>query len=349
MSEIRKLLWLVAATLALNAVVFAQEPEPLKLSKTINLSNVNGRFDHFGMDIPGKRIFLTGEHQGTIEVIDLGSDRQVHTIAGLVKPHASYYRPDSNELLVSDDDGVCKIYRADTYSLAKTVKLTLEYSDGLRLDSKTGYIYVVNSGHPLKGGPAAAMLAVIDTKNWTHIGDIKFKGKEIEALALETSGPRIFVDVETTKEVAVIDREKRMQIDTWPLRGGGGAPYAIGLDEARHRIFVATRKPGEILVMNSDSGKLITSLPIGDGADDLFYDPARRRLYISSGYSATHNEGRIDVYQQDDADHYRSVQTISTGASSPTSIFAPELNEYFVVLEKNDRDSARVQIYSVNP
>src|ERR1700747_1912453 len=147
MLEIRKLLWLAAAIVVLNIVVPAQDPQPLKLSKTINVSNVNGRFDHFGMDVSGKRIFLTGEHQGTIEVIDLGSDRQVHTITGLVKPHASYYRPDSNELFVSDDDGICKIYRADTYALIKTLKLTLEYSDGLRLDAKTGYIYVVNSGH----------------------------------------------------------------------------------------------------------------------------------------------------------------------------------------------------------
>jgi len=349
MLEIRKLLLLATAITVLSAVVSAQDPEPLKLAKTITVSNVNGRFDHFGMDLPGKRIFLTGEHQGTIEVLDLASGQQVHTIAGLVKPHASYYRPESNELLVSDDDGICKVYRGDTYGLIKTLKLTLEYSDGLRLDAKTGYIYVVNSGHPLKGGPPAAMLAIIDTKNWTHVGDIKFKGKEIEALAIEASGPRIFVDVETTKEVAVIDREKRTQIDTWPLRGGGGAPYAIGLDEARHRLFVVTRTPGEILVMDSDSGKLITRLPVGDGADDVFYDLGRRRLYVSSGYSATHNQGRIDVYQQDDADHYRSIQTISTGASSPTSIFAPELNDYFVVLEKNDKDSARVQVYSANP
>jgi DNA-binding beta-propeller fold protein YncE len=344
-----KVPFLCAALALLTAAVWAQNPESLKLVQTITVSNVNGRFDHFGMDLPGKRIFLTGEHQGTIEVIDLVKGQQVYSITGLVKPHALYYRPESNELLVSDDDGICKIYRGDSYSLSKKIKLTLEYSDGLRLDAKTGYIYVVNSGHPAKGGPPAAMLAIIDSKNWEHVGDIKFNGKEIEALAIEASGPRIFVDIETSKEVAVIDREKRTQIATWPLRGGGGAPYAVGLDEARRRLFVVTRKPGEILVMDSDSGKLITRLPVGDGADDIFYDSGRQRLYVSSGYSATHNEGRIDVYQQDDADHYRSIQTIPTGASSPTSLFAPELNEYFVVLEKNDHDSARVQVYRAQP
>src|ERR1700730_17445095 len=106
-----KMLFLCTALAALAAPVWSQDTEPLKLIQTIAVPNVNGRFDHFAVDISGQRLFLSGEGQGTVEVIDLAKGQWIHRIPGFVKPHAVYYRRDSNEIFVTDDDGTCKIFR----------------------------------------------------------------------------------------------------------------------------------------------------------------------------------------------------------------------------------------------
>ena len=76
------------------------------------------------------------------------------------------------------------------------------------------------------------------------------------------------------------------------------ANYPMTLDEADHRLFVVTRFPARLLVFDTNTGKTVQSLPAVGDCDDLFYDPARKRIYASGG------EGAISVFQQKDADHY---------------------------------------------
>src|ERR1700692_1309225 len=98
---------------------WSQDPGVLKLTQTIDIPEVTGRFDHFAIDVEGKRVFLSGEHFHSVEIIDLTRGKWVHRIEGLVKPHAIYYRRQTNELLVTDEDGTCKIYEGATYKLIK--------------------------------------------------------------------------------------------------------------------------------------------------------------------------------------------------------------------------------------
>src|SRR4029077_16089365 len=88
-------------TLFLAITVNAQEKQPLRLIKTTPLPGFTGDFDHFAIDLQGKRLFLTAEDPQGAAVVALAG--QPHTgISGFGKPHAALFLPDVNQLIVTD-------------------------------------------------------------------------------------------------------------------------------------------------------------------------------------------------------------------------------------------------------
>jgi hypothetical protein len=78
-------------------------------------------------------------------------------------------------------------------------------------------------------------------------------------------------------------------------------------------LFVATRMPPQMAVFDTNSGRLVAALPTVQDADDLYYDSARKRVYIPGG------EGYISVFQQDDADHYKLLVKIQSALGARTA------------------------------
>ena len=102
-----------------------QTSAPLKEIQSIPLPNVEGYFDHMAVDIKGQRLFVPGEHQRTIEVVDLRAGKVIHTITGFGgDPRKTIYLPETNEIWVDDGDATCKAFSGDTYELVKNIPLT---------------------------------------------------------------------------------------------------------------------------------------------------------------------------------------------------------------------------------
>jgi DNA-binding beta-propeller fold protein YncE len=171
------------------------------------------------------------------------------------------------------------------------------------------------------------------------VGEIRIDSNRVEAMVLERSGPRLFLNATEKNEVAVIDREKRAVVATWPVTGGR-VNVAIAIDEVHRRLFVACRD-GNLIVFDSDTGKVTQTLPIATGVDDMVYDPVRHRIYVACG------AGFVDVYEQIDADHYRSIGAIPTGPLGKTGRLVPELNRYFVAVPPHGNTSAEVLVFEV--
>src|SRR3981081_3384977 len=89
---------------ALAPLVAGQEKQPLKLVATTPLPGFTGDFDHFAVDLKGKRLFLTAENHKTVEVFDLDGKR-VKSITGFGQPHAIHFIPEVNKFIVTDGDG----------------------------------------------------------------------------------------------------------------------------------------------------------------------------------------------------------------------------------------------------
>jgi DNA-binding beta-propeller fold protein YncE len=332
------LLMLGTVFIAFGVYGSSQENGPLKLVQTIKLpADVKGHFDHFEIDLKNQRLFATPEEYKGVLVFDLKTGKLVHTIRGIDKSHAVLYREDLNRLYVTDGEaGDLKIFDATTYALVSSVKL-LEDADSIGYDPNTKYLYIDNGGGDVH--QTYSMLSVVDTTAGKKVADIKIDGDTLEAMALEKSSPKIYVNNKAKGQVDVVDREKREVIASWPVTKCKG-PVAIAFDEANHRLFVACRD-GNVAVLDTQSGKEVTSLSITNGVDDAVYDPASKRLYTAA-------DGNVDVYEQTDPDNYRLLAKVPTGPVGRTAKLVPELNRYFVAVPQHGTKSAEVLVFEVH-
>src|SRR5690242_15468793 len=268
---------------------------PLKLLRTIPMPGITGRFDSFGIDVKGQRLFVTPLDHKTVEVYDLKAGKLIQSIPGIEKAHAVLYRGDLDEIFVTDGPAQSlKIFKGDTYELVKAVKPLAE-PDGILYDSAAHYLYIITGGENAKLD--YSLIAVVDTDKGEHLGDIRIEGGTMEEMRLEKSSPRLFVVNREKDRIEVIDRKKRTILSTWPITLGK-VPVGLAIDESAHRLFVGCRSE-MMVVLDSETGKEITNVPISKGIDGMVFDPATKRIYSEA------NTGAIDVYEETDADHYR--------------------------------------------
>src|SRR6266436_3258661 len=229
----------VVPLMFLGAQARSQTAAPIKLIQTYELpAEVKGNFDHFGIDLKGGRLFATPEGYHAVVVFDLNTGKLVHKIDGIGKPHAVLYREDLNRIYITDGDaGDVKIFDGTTYKLVSSVKL-LEDADSVGYDPATKYLYIDNGGGDVH--QTYSMLSVVDTTAGTKLADLKIDGDTLEAMALEKSTPKMYVNNRAKNQVSVVDREKRELLASWPVTLCKNN-VAMALDKANHRLFVACR------------------------------------------------------------------------------------------------------------
>src|SRR4029077_13018929 len=267
----KRSLVLVATLMVLALQARCQVAAPIKLIQTFELpSEVKGNFDHFGIDLKGGRLFATPEGYHAVVVFDLKTGKLVHKIDGIGRAHAVVYREDVNRIYVTDGDaGDFEIFDGTTYSLLSSVKL-LEDADSIGYDPATKYLYVDNGGGDVH--QPYSMLSVIDTTAGKKLADLKIGGETLEAMSLEKSTSKMYINNRSKNQVSVVDREKRELVASWPVTLCKNN-VAMALDEANHRLFVACRT-SQIAVLDTETGKELTSFPITKGVDDITYDGA---------------------------------------------------------------------------
>ena len=318
------------------AAAASSQKAPLKLVATIPLPDLKeGDFDHLSIDLEGKRLFVTAEENGKVQVFDTEKNKLIHTIGDLKAPHSLLYRADLKKLFVVDSDlGEVKVYNTTDYSLADTIKVR-EGADSSGYDPSTKYLYVVDGGKDAK--MADAYLDIIDTTAGKKVGEIKMDSDDVEAMAFDPNSSRMFVDIRGKSTVEVIDRDKRAVVATWPVTGAKGLT-TISFDPAIHRLYIGARQPAKLYVMDSDSGKLITSVPAAPMVDDAAFSAAQKRIYFA-GSEFT------DVFEIKDADHLEKIGHIPTSFRAKTALVVPETNRLYIAVPKHGAKSAAIRVY----
>jgi DNA-binding beta-propeller fold protein YncE len=329
---------ILAEVLATVSSMPAQDKEPLHLVQTIPMPAVKGRIDHMDLDIKGKRLFVAGLENGSLEVVDLQAGKWLKSIPGFKKTQGIAYVPSLNKVFVaSGDDGMLRVFRGDTLDLLDAIKLELG-PNRVTYDPHTKLLYVGYGGKD--AGKDYGEVGIIDAKTDKHVGDIKVEVHPAELL-LDKSGKTLFVFVSSASKVQVVDTKKREVTSTWPVssqRNGDGA-----FDESTHRLFIGTRTPPQMIAMDSNSGKEVASLPTVEGMDGVYFDAARKRVYVSGGRD--NDVGYIFAYQQKDADHYDTIAKISTKSGAGTSFWSPELNRFYLAAPADDKTEAAILVF----
>jgi DNA-binding beta-propeller fold protein YncE len=301
----------------------------LRLTGSIPLPQVRGRIDHMAVDAEGQRLFVAALGNNTLEVIDLKRGERTASLSGFDEPQGVVYIPESRRVVVANGgDGVVTFLDGETLKPAKSLRAGGD-ADNVRYDAARGRIYV---------GYGDGALAVLSAEG-ERLKDVPLGG---HPESFQTDGARIYVNVPSRREIAVVDAEKLEVAERWPL-SEASANFPMALDAARHRLFVATRRPPRLLVFDTGTGKLVSTVEAGGDSDDLFYDDAGRRIYGSFG------EGAVFIYEQQDADRYRLAGKVQTAAGARTSLFSKELGRLFVAAPSRDGRAAEVMTYQVGP
>jgi len=335
-TNLRKSLKFCGMMLALCAfAVNAQEKPPLKLVITTPMPGFTGDFDHFGLDLKGNRLFLAAEEHKTVEVFDLRSGERVHSIPGFGQPLMMIYLPESNQMIVTDGgDSAVHLVDCKKYKIIKTIKLGQGVDHGV-FNPINKHYYVESGGG--SGAPNHA-LAIIDTKSFKHVGDITgLPGSSNEGMVIDRAGKKLYVNLTDTAEVGVIDLASRQFIARWPLPDAREA-HAIALDEPNHRLFTATRKPAKFIVFDTDSGKVVASLPCVGVNSDMSVDASRKRIYVTGSETAS-------VFEQHDADHYEHITEVPTAYRAKSSIFVPNLKRLYVAASGKGKPDAKLALH----
>ena len=342
-TKLRNVAKLLAIVILLVVCAHAQVPGPLKLAETIPLPGLkDGDFDHFTLDASGQRLFLAAEENSTIVVIDLRTNKLIAKIAGAKAPHSMGYNSELKKLYVVDDGGPnqVEIFDGTSFKLLSTIPMDA-HADVSIYDPESKLFYVGNGGRQAKEDYTS--IRVVDTKSDKKVGEIKIDGDRIESIRLEEKGPRMFVNVYYKGIVAVVDRKKQTVPAIWSFAQEGRNFGSMALDEADHRLFVHARDPGKVLVIDSDTGKLITSLPCQGDYDDAIWDSGTRRLYLIG-------TPFLKVWQKSyEGDRYDILGQVPTAFHSITGFLVPSLNRLYIAVNHHGSTDAVVQAYDVVP
>jgi hypothetical protein len=308
---------------------------PLELTKTFQLaSDITGKFDHIEVDLKRNRIFVTPEDYKAVLVLDAENGKLLHKIDNIGRPHALFYRADTNQLYVTDGlDGSVRIFDGEDYRPLAKIPLRKD-ADAIGFDISRKYLYVDNGGGDI--GQKYSMLSVIDTANNSKQTEMKIDGDTLEAMALDNYRPHIYLNDKATNHVVVIDRFRNREFANWPITLGR-QNVAMALDEQRQRLFIGCRS-GQIVVLDTNTGKELQALPIATGIDDLIYDAGTKRIYAAAN-------GEIDVFEQKDLEHYVSLGSVRTSAGAKTARLVPQLGMLLVAAPKQDGQVSRILAY----
>ena len=328
----------LASVLCLPSLSSGQQIRLIALSKTVVLPEVQGGFNHMSVDAGRQRLFAAAPTNGTLEVVDLSSGKPFKSLRG-EKPAAVLYAPEFDQLYVSRGQSVV-IYDGKTLQPVTSVDLQSNL-DELQYDPRAHELYAGCMSEGRTG------IAVISVPEGRLLGKIALPAKP-QGIAVEREGGRLFANMPSLKQVAVVDRSKRVALEPWPLENvEGNTP--IGLDEANHRLFVGARRPAQLLVLDTGTGKAVKTVEMNSDADDLFYVPKDRApkdgaakggwIYVSCG------EGIIDLIEQFDADRYQLMARVPTVAGARTSTFSAGLNSLIVGVPRRGDQPAEIRVF----
>ena len=311
----------------------AQELLPLQLEEQIPVPGVAGRLDHFSSDAKRRRLFVSALGNNTLEVIDVFAGRVIHSIKALAQPQGPLYVPSVDKLYVANaEDGKVRVYDGATYTLRKTIDFGKD-PDNMRYDEASKTVFV-------GFGEDDGGIAMIDPKTDERVGQVYKTEGHPESFQVEASGGHIFVNVPDAGDVVESFDRKTGAMTKWPLKGLR-SNYAMALNEEDHRLFTITRKSPMLVVLNTETGNEVARLRAAGECDDVFFDAARKRIYVIGA------EGFISVFEQKDPDHFELIANVPSGIGIRTGYYFSKRDRFYVAVPAKGSEPAQVWTYEV--
>ncbi|HEY4046774.1 MAG TPA: hypothetical protein VGM27_07910 [Acidobacteriaceae bacterium] len=321
------------------SAVHATDKTAVLLTASTPLPEITGGdFDHFVADIKNNKLYVVTEDYASIEVFDLQSGGHLRSVRGVVKSPRKIALLEDKGLLMVADAGSSACVFLDIRDFHEIARVPLEAGpDAGAYDSKARTFYVGNGGRAAH--EAFSYISAINVDMFQVTNRIRVEASTLKTLLLDNKRRKLYVTMRDKNQVGVIDLQKKEVVETWS-NPAFHIDSAMAYDPEHRRLFVGDRKPGKLVVLDADNGQVVNTLPIGDTSDDMAYDSARNRIYISS-------DDGLDVVAQDSHNTYRLLQHADT-LGGKVSIYVPSLNRIYVAHTKGPlAPEAGLQIFKV--
>jgi len=289
-------LFSVASTglLAVNAL--AQTDSPYKVIDTVQLMGTGG-IDYVYADNDGRKIYIP--RGGNTMVFGLDEHKYVGTITnlgghGVVVDSASHHGFASGQ----------KIGMFDTTTMEKIKDIDVQgRPDGIMWEPFTGKVLILSH--------AAPNITFIDPKDGTVTGTVDDVGGAPEQSQSDGQG-HLYVDLEDKDKIAVVDLKAMKVTGSYDLQGKGGGPGGLGLDAKNHVLFAMCHEPATCVILSADDGKILATLPIGNGTDGGGFNPNTMEAFSSQ------RDGTLTVIKESSPTSFEVEQNVKTKSGCKT-------------------------------
>jgi YVTN family beta-propeller protein len=290
------------------------------LTKTIPVGGEGG-WDYLSVDSAARRLYVS--HGTKAVVIDLDKEEVVGEISDTPGIHGIAVASDLGK-------GFCSNGRENKVSIVdlKSLKTSSKVETGQNPDA---IIYYPGAQEVYAFNGRGQSASVIDAKADKVIATIPLAGKP-EFAASDAKVGRIYVNLEDKSQVAVIDAKTHEVVTTWPL-APGEEPSGMAYDPEHHRLFIGCGNK-MMVMMDSESGKVLAHVPIGDHVDANAFDEKRHLAFASTG------EGTVTIAQEDGADKLTVVQSLKTEPGARTMTIDPKTGKIYLASAKYEAPDA---------
>ena len=293
----------LAACALLAAAATAQGAPAFHVDHKIAIGGEGG-WDYLYMDASAHRLYVS--HGTRAVVVDVRTDSIMGSVAPANGIHGIAIAPELHRGWTSNGrDSSVTVFDTRTLATLASVKLPARNPDAIVYDPASSRVFTFNGG----SGNATA----VDAKTDTVIGNVALGGRP-EFSAVDGTG-HLWVNLDDSSAVVKLDTRTLQVLGRWPVAPGEG-PSGLALD-AKHRRLFSVCGNRTLVVMSADDGRVVATLPIGQGVDAVVYDGAHGLVLASNG------EGTMTVVQQDGADRYTVVENAVTERGARTMAVDP--------------------------
>jgi len=306
---------LLPACLALASPALAAPAYTLTKSTPLGLPD---RWDYVVFNPQTQRVYIA--HAAKLAVIDARSG----DLVGEVGPnpggtHGTGISVATGQGFTDDGaNGLAVAFDLKTLQINKQIPADKD-ADAIATDAATGHIFII------EGDPGA--ITVIDPKTDTAVATIKV-GEGLEYATTDDHGT-LYVAGNANSDLVKIDARTNTVLAHWSTPDCN-RPHGLALDRVGHRLFMGCVN-SLMMVVDSDSGRIVAELPIGKGSDAIAYDPKRKRVFSPNGA-----DGTLTIFQQTSPDAYQFLETLPTAVSGRTMAVDPDTGRLYIVAADTD-------------
>jgi DNA-binding beta-propeller fold protein YncE len=282
----------VLLVLSMSVAMTASAAGGYRLLQTIPIAGEEG-WDHPTVDSAARRLYVT--HGTHVAVIDVDTGTLVGNIGNTPGVHFTVIDSELDRGFISNGGGArLTIFNTKTLATIGQVKTTGENPGPTVFDPATKRVFTFN----LNSNNAT----VVDSKDGEVVGAFDLGGRP-ELAGTDAKGS-VFVNLVQKNVVLQIDSRMMAARQTWPVAPCEG-PRTMAVDQKNGRLFIGCANL-RMAILDSNNGRVISSVPIGPGPDDSAYDPETGLIYTSN------SDGTVSVIQQESPDRYSVIETIKT-------------------------------------